>query len=311
MEWWRAAFEKTDKLILAINTIVGLLFAVIYALLAPGINWQQGVVDITIVVVWFIVGYIWGVLNKNLEKINQRVNIWIHEDRMKREKWRELAEKLEDIVKELSKIKDPLEAEIALNGAKEVIKYKGLTFIEFSQILNHLQTCSKFRGIAVYGPGEWMDPFWFAYLIAQASLLKREGVDAQRFFIYPKQIVDIWGNRLEVIGQAIGNTIPTCLCLEEGVNEKLETCCKDFINFLGSLYEKYNEGKKYTKGSFVSLMDIIYIKINETQKICKWRNPGKEGELTNLNLTEISELEKYLDSVCDKLNEIKFKEWKP
>jgi hypothetical protein len=305
MEWWRSASEIVNMWIVVFNTVVGSLLALTYGHGFSTISWQERVVQLAIFIIFVVIGTIWGFLIKNLEKINRRVNLWIHEDKRSRKIWRELAEKLEDIVEELGKLRQPLEGEIALDGAKEVLKYKGLTYEKFKEIVRSLKTCSKFIGIATYGPGEWMDPFWFTYLIVQASLLKRSDVEAKRFFIYSKEIAEsfTWKERLEAIITAVGESMPTYLVFKEVVENLLDN---EFKEFLKKLYIKYNEERPWNKQSFTCLMDFIYIKISDTLKICKWRNPGKEGEPIDLDSVDTENFEKYIDNICRKLEDKAF-----
>lgn len=243
-------------------------------------------------------------LRDDIKKISSRVDIWVHEDRQNREEWRKLAEQLEEIVKELNSIRDPIEGKIALNGAMEVLRYKGLSYAGLTNMMDYLSKCTKFRGVAIYGPGEWMDPFWFAYLIAQAALLTTPEVDAKRFFIYGRDIVasPTWHERLNAIVQAVGQSIPAYLCILERAEEELKNQSSLKI-FLEKLYSDYNNGQKWEVPSFIPLMDIIYIETSN-EKICKWRNPGKEGEPEDLKPEEAKQLGQLLEPVYEKLEKI-------
>jgi len=264
---------------------------------------------ISSVIVFSVIGGIWYELDSRMKKVENRVNIWIHKDRENRGKWRQLAEQLEIIVDELNKKEDPTEGQVVLNGTLEVLKYNGLSYNELRTMMELLRKCTKFRGIAIYGPGEWMDPLWFAYLIAQAAFLKGHK-DTKRFFIYSKDIINSpgWNDRLRAIVDAIGQSIPAHVCIVEKVEERLKSC-SELKDFLKKLYSDYNKGQNWEEPSFIPLMDIIYIEIEDknsgkkTHK-CKWRNPSKAGEVEDLLESEAQSLGEKLQPIYEELEKI-------
>lgn len=278
--WFKQLSEKVELLILLLSTIIGLLFATVYAFAKTGSRTQEIIVGVAIVIFWVVIGIIWSALKKTLEKISNRVNLWVTDRH-------EIAKQLEKLVKLLDKA-ELIDASITLNGAEQVLQYKGLSRDELRTVMNALKKCKKFRGIAVYGPGEWMDPLWFAYLIAQAALLRKDAMDVKRFFIYERNVIETpgWGERLGAIVDAIQNAFPTYLCKAEDIETSIreKTGLKDFFN---ELYKTYNAKQEWKGSSLLPLLDIIYIETQDDKKNMWWRNPGKEGRPENLCSSEV------------------------
>lgn len=248
--------------------------------------------SISLLIIFGVIGYIWDVLHSRMIKIEDRVNLWVTDRH-------EIAKQLEKIVKLLNKA-ELIDASITLNGAEQVLQYKGLSRDALRGISNIMKKCKKFRGIAVYGPGEWMDPLWFAYLIAQAALLKKDTKDAERFFIYEENVINSigWGERLGAIVEAIQNAFPAYLCPAQNIEKQLKEI-NNLQAFLTKLYKTHNENQEWVESSLLPLLDIIYMENAEGKKFMWWRNPGKKGQPEELNEQNAEEFAKFEQKLSD------------
>jgi hypothetical protein len=253
----------------------------------------------SVTVTWAALGAFAEYLMRQLNRISKRVDIWINEDKGKRREFRKLGDQIEEIV-DIINMKSATEASIVLNGTTEVLKYKGLDLLSLENTIDDLKNFWKFRGIAVYGPGEWMAPNWFSYLIAQAALLRDK--DANRAFIYDDDAITSWMHELGAIAKTLRLTLPkehVGVFKRRKVEELLEKYDnnKTVQKSLEELYSSINSPRNWEKGvSVIQLMDIIYFESEDgKQKKCRWRNPAKNGEIELLPVDLTDKIKPLID----------------
>lgn len=287
------------------STAVGLLQG-LALFLASQRSFKDSTYAISIVIFWVALGVFADYLMLELNRIAKRVDLWINGDKLKRKELRELGDTLEEIV-ELINQKEATEGRIVLNGTAEVLKFTGLDLLSLKTTKDDLQSCKKFRGIAVYGPGEWMDPMWFSYLIAQAASLGSK--DAKRAFIYDEGIIQSWANQLQAIVETLKLSVPSNVFSTRDVENTLQNY-KDYQTLresLAELYKSINASEVSKNSSLILLMDIIYIEFADGTKKCTWRNPAegrKPCVLSQGLLGKIDPLIKFCDDVLFDENQI-------